>query len=453
MKRAESMQKWWNSDYPQYDEDGNLMAPADILSAGHGMLSEQQRQALIKYAPGFVGNAQGIQYFYRSEANVNLLRAISSDSQDNAQSSLEIEGVYIPQGVRDTAKSILEHYDSLKDEGLDAQIITFEVKTWKGDKNHWDDVKAAVAIGDLDQADSITYLTHGIDTNAQESLEGHMDATISLYNQETQIFDQNNQKGKKHAAVAWMNYEAPEGPSDGDLSVLDNDKAIAGGHRYAQDLDTLNTLRGEQNIRLNNVSHSYGTDTTFAGMAEMQTQVDSAVFLGSAGLPQDLVEAVNEGQQPLAVTPRDIAYTHASEDMIAPLGYAKWWKKENPSALEGATEISSEGGYGRSGQYFQDTDGHALFNEDGLEGYLKEGTSSRYQTGLWITGYRDQIGTLLSYVDRSDLQVAWRGADIYGYEPANERKNMSSAEDLEKLKEYARAHGIEWESIQDGDPQ
>lgn len=279
-----------------------------------------------------------------------------------------------------------------------------------------------------------------------------MDATQSLYDQETQVFDHSGEKGKKHATVAWMNYEAPEGPLDGDLTVLDNDKAYAGGHRYAQDLDTLNTLRGEQNIRLNTVAHSYGTDTTFAGMTKMKTSVDSTVFLGSAGLPQELVKAVNSGQQHLAVDPKNIAYTHASEDGIAPLGYGKWWNKENPDTLDGATEISSDGGYGRSGQYFQDTDGHSLYAEKDLEGYLKAGTASRYQTGLWTTGHRDQIGPLLDYVDRSDLQVKEMGPDIYGYEPANERKDMSSAEDIERLKEYARDHDIEWDRVQDGDP-
>lgn len=184
----------------------------------------------------------------------------------------------------------------------------------------------------------------------------------------------------------------------------------------------------------------------------MKTEVDSTVFLGSAGLPQELVKAVNSGQQHLAVDPKNIAYTHASEDATAPLGYIKWWNKENPDTLDGATEISSEGGYGRGGQYFQDTDGHGLFDENGLEGYLKEGTSSRYQTALWTTGHRDQIGPLLDYVDRSDVKVKEMGPDIYGYEPANERKSMSSAEDIERLKAYARDHDIEWDRVQDGDP-
>ncbi len=452
VQRAKDVQKWWNAKEPTMDKEGRITGSADAQQSGYGMLSEDQRLALMKYAPGFVGNAQGVQYAYRSEANVNLLSVLSSGPDDSRGIPLSLEGLWISQGVRDTAKNALDHYEDLVKHGYPAQIVTFEVNTSRIDENHWDDVKAAISVGNLDEAESISYLTHGIDTNAQESLNGHMDATQSLYNQETQIFDHNGQKGKKHAAVAWMNYEAPEGPLDGDLTVLDNDKAYAGGHRYAQDLDTLNTLRGEQNIRLNTVAHSYGTDTTFAGMSEMKTSVDSAVFLGSAGLPQELVKAVNSGQQHLAADLKNIAYTHASEDGIAPWGYSKGWKKEHPDALVGATEINSDGGYGRSGQYFQDTDGHSLYAEKDLEGYLKAGTASRYQTGLWTTGHRDQIGPLLDYVDRSDLQVKEMGPDIYGYEPANERKDMSSAEDIERLKEYARDHDIEWDRVQDGDP-
>lgn len=453
VQRAKNVQKWWNSNYPQYDEDGNLKEAADTVPAGHGLLSEKHRQALIKFAPGFVGNTQGIQYRYRSEANMNALRALSSDPKDNVQSPLSLKGSWVPPEVREAAKNTLDKYDSLISHGYPAQIVTFEVNTWKGDTNHWDDVKAAISIGDLDNAESISYLTHGIDTNAQEGLTGHIDAAQSLYNQETRIFNHNGQEGKKHATVAWMNYEAPKGPDDKDFTVLANDKAITGGHRYAQDLDTLNTLRGDQNIRLNTVVHSYGTTTTFAGMTEMKTQVDSAVFLGSAGLPQPLVKAVKSGQQHLAVNPKDIAYTHASEDRTAPLGYIAWWHKENPDTLDGVTEISSEGGYGRSGQYFQDTDGHSLYAEGDLEGYLKEGTSSRYQTGLWTTGYRDQIGPLLKYIDQSDVHIKKLAPDVYVYEIPNERKDMSSGGDMEKLKGYAQNHNIDWDSVQDGDPR
>lgn len=456
VQRAKDMQKWWNAKAPTVDKEGRITDSKDAQKSDYGMLSEDQRLALMKYAPGFVGNAQGVQYAYRSEANLNLLSVLSSDSDDSRGIPLSLDSVNIPSGVRETAKNALDHYEALRSEGLDSQIVTFEVTTSPHDSNSWDDVKAAISVGNLDEAESVSYLTHGIDTNAQESLDGHMEATQSLYNEEERLFKDNRKENEpitKHAAVAWMNYEAPEGPLDRDLTVLDNDKAYAGGHRYAQDLDTLNTLRGEQNIRLNTVAHSYGTDTTFAGMTEMKTSVDSAVFLGSAGLPQELVKAVNSGQQHLAADLKNIAYTHASEDGIAPWGYSKGWKKEHPDALVGATEINSDGGYGRSGQYFQDTDGHSLYAEKDLEGYLKDGTASRYQTGLWTTGHRDQIGPLLDYVDRSDLQVKEMGPDIYEYEPANERKSMSSAEDIERLKAYARDHDIEWDRVQDGDPR
>lgn len=440
----------WNAGAPEFDAEGRIVGSADAQEPGYGVLSEEQRLALLTYAPGLVGNTQGVQYTYRSEANLNLLSVLSSDSAHSRGIPLSIEELAIPQGVRDAASNALGHYEALKGEGKEAQIITFEINTAPLDKFHWDDVKAAISVGNLDEAESVSYLTHGIDNNAQENLSSHMKAARSLYRQEEGIFQSNNQSGKKHAVVAWMNYEAPEGPFDGDLSVLDNDKAYAGGQRYAQDLDTLNTLRGEETIRLNTVAHSYGTGVTFAGMTEMKTKVDSAVFLGSAGLPQGLTKAVRAGEQHLAVDLEDIAHTRASEDLTAWMGYGKWLNKERPATLEGSTKLSADGGYSSDGHYFQDTDGHALYDENGLESYLKEGASALYQTGLWTTGHGDQVGQFLDYVDPSDQQIRERGSNSYTYGPTNDRKDMSSTEDIEKLQEYARAHGIDWDSLQKG---
>lgn len=458
VKRAESMMEWWNGDLPTLDEEGAIVKSPNRDDAGGGRLSEEQRMAFLQYAPAFIGNSQGIQYTYRSAANLTVLGLFSSNIEHREKyakdSPLSTEDLVLPDGVRKAAEAMIGQYENLNKDRYDPQILTFEVTTSLVDDFHWDDVKAAISIGNLDTADSISYLTHGIANNAQENLPHHVTAAKSLYDGENYTLARyENSDVSSHATVAWMNFEAPQHPDKYDLSVLNNDKAIAGGHRYAQDLDTLNTLRGAENIRLNTVAHSYGTGATFSGMTEMKTPVDSAFFIGSAGLPQDLVEKVKSGEVILAVDSRNIAYAKASEDGIAGLGYAKFWNKANPSELDGATELSAEGGYTTSGQYLQDTDGHGLYYEGSLEGYIKEGTALYHYVPLWTTDNREHIGLLLDYVNPDDLRPARLGPDVYGLEPANERTEMTSAEDIAKLKEYAADHSIPWEDVQESIPQ
>ncbi|MFW0180678.1 alpha/beta hydrolase [Rothia sp. P5766] len=469
VQRAKDTQKWWNAQNQFTDDKGNWRSINADDQVPPGTLNEAQRKALIQYAPGLVGNMQGIQYTYRSEANVNLVRILSQDSEEARNlervdglklpdSPFNLEKLHLPDNVRGTARNMLKQYEENKANYPDVQIITFEVSTGSLDEEHWDDVKAAFVLGNLDKAESISYLTHGIDNSAlrDSDVNSHIRSAGSLYKAEESAIIHHgniitgNGSAPQHATVAWMNYEAPKGPAE-DLSVLDNDKAHEGGHRYAQDLDTLNTLRGEDNIRLNTVAHSYGTDTTFSGMTEMKTQVDSAVFLGSAGLDQKQVDDVQAHPDHLAVDINNIAYTHASEDIVAPMGYLKFWNKTNPSDIltpDGAkpTELTSDGGYTQDGNYLQDTDGHALYDEDGLEGYLKPGTSALDQTALWTTGHRDKIGRLLEYVDPSDFtEIKSVGPNNYTYVPANDRKTPVSQEEL---REYARARGINWEDVQ-----
>lgn len=91
VQRAKDIQKWWNAKAPTIDNEGRITGSKDAQKSGYGMLSEEQRLALMKYAPGFVGNAQGVQYAYRSEANVNLLSVLSSDPGDSRGIPLSLD--------------------------------------------------------------------------------------------------------------------------------------------------------------------------------------------------------------------------------------------------------------------------------------------------------------------------------------------------------------------------
>lgn len=376
-ENARLTQVWWNAEL-QFDENGKYLSSKDAQPATYGLMSERQREALMRYAPGFVGNMQGISYSHRSIANENLLRMVSSDPDDRKDMEMPYEiKVEIAQNIGDTAHKTLAEQEKLREEypDTDIQIITMEFSTLSGDSDSWDDIKAAVSVGNLDSAENISYIAHGIKTNPERSVDNHADGAAGLYEQ----MEYNGVTN--HATVAWMNYEAPKGAPN--IAVWSNDKAHAGGHRFAQDVDTLNTIRGGQDkIRVNVVGHSYGTDVVFSALTEMKTKADSAAMLASAGLDKDQVEKVRNGEITLALEDnpyqagaKNFYYSEAVKDLIFKIGRAPW-SKDIPAHVPGATRFSAETDFSEE---YEDVDGHDLFIEEGgtRQGFLSNTTARR----------------------------------------------------------------------------
>lgn len=388
VRNALLVQEWWNAEL-SFDKNGKYISSTDKKPDLYGLMSEEQRQALIQYAPGFVGNMQGIAYSHRSMANINLLKMLSSNPQDHVGSPYEVKGD-IAENIGDTAHRILAKQSRLQEDNpdIDIQIPTMEFSTISGDDDSWNDIKAAASVGNLDSAGNVSYIAHGINTNPEKSFDNHVDGAEGLYREMSRngITD--------HATVGWMNYEAPKGPPD--TAVWSNDKAHEGGHRFAQDIDTLNTVRGGQDkIRVNVVGHSYGTGVVFSALTEMQTKADSASMLASAGLDKNQVEKVNSGEIALAVEGRPLRtenvnfyYSEAAKDGIYKLGRASW-SKGVPSDIEGSIPFTAE--TDPSGRY-EDVDGHDLFIAEGgdKQGFLSE-TTARRDLAYIVAGEENRI--------------------------------------------------------------
>lgn len=388
VRRAQDVQKWWNAEL-SFSESGKYLSSHDEQGAGYGLLSEEQRQALMLYAPGLVGNMQGIDYSHRSQANENLLRLLSSDPADRKGLPYTLN-VDVAPHIAKTAYRLLDKQSKLQNEfvDIDIQIVTMDLSTITGDSDSWNDIKAAVSIGNLDSAGNVSYLVHGINNNPETTSDNYIDGVKGLYQQARHSGVSN------HATVAWMNYEAPKAPPD--FGVWSNEKTHEGGHRLTQDLDTLNTVRGGQdNIRLNVVGHSYGTSVVFSALTEMKTTADSATLLASAGLDKDQVAAVNSGKISLALADnpnspgaKNIYYTDTWKDWIYRLGQLPA-SKVDPSSLTGATRFTS--GVDPAGVY-EDVDGHNFFIPEGSnrQGFLSN-TTARRDLAYIIGGMENKI--------------------------------------------------------------
>jgi pimeloyl-ACP methyl ester carboxylesterase len=140
---------------------------------------------------------------------------------------------------------------------------------------------AAVSIGDLDAAASVTYAVPGMGATTI-----HMTGWAKSSQNLQSILPSGS------AVVAWIGYKTPAVPSPfGDLGVLDLNYAVGGGDKLAAGLGGLAAVRGDSKPDLSIVAHSYGTTTAAVALTHPDVHVENFITVGSAGLPDSLQTA------------------------------------------------------------------------------------------------------------------------------------------------------------------
>jgi len=214
--------------------------------------------------------------------------------------------------------------------------------------------RANIAFGDVDDADQITTLTHGIRTDLgslDEWARGSADLQSALTNElERTGSDQTT------AVVLVMDWD-----SGGVLSVGGIDRPDAGASRLSQTWRGLHAVNPD--AQLDAGAHSLGTTMTGQAVADNPGLVSNVWFFGSAGVTSqtgdEIAEQIRSGQTQLSAT-------HADDDSIAEWGRKDWLGSlhaEDPRDIPGVEEFSSNGGvvpgYGSpEGEYGESTDSH-----------------------------------------------------------------------------------------------
>jgi len=214
--------------------------------------------------------------------------------------------------------------------------------------------RANIAFGDVDDADQITTLTHGIRTDLgslDEWARGSADLQSALTNElERTGSDQTT------AVVLVMDWD-----SGGVLSVGGIDRPDAGASRLSQTWRGLHAVNPD--AQLDAGAHSLGTTMTGQALADNPGMVSNVWFFGSAGVTSqagdEIAEQIRLGQTQLSAT-------HADDDSIAAWGRREWLgslHSTDPRNIPGVEEFSSNGGvvpgYGSpEGEYGESTDSH-----------------------------------------------------------------------------------------------
>ena len=327
------------------------------VSVWWALLSESEREALINKDPEKYGNLNGIDMASRAKANDLVLngridaaghRIPGTGLLEKAQKEYdEAKAAYERDkdsfwGRQYSDDEALERYRNAEnklndllaikkalDGNSDISLIALEF----GERG--DNVRAALAIGDVDNAKHVTTLVPGMTTSCRRSTDLNLGYVRNMIEAAE---DAGGAEKGSVAAVAWMGYEAPPHPEELDFSVASTHKAEVGGQKLNGFLTGIHSWRSERGMDVHQsaITHSYGSTTGGFAMRDIgEGVVDDFVYTGSPG---SAVHSVGT----LGVDP-DHTWVSAIplHDDVQGMG-PDWTFGRDPKELEGIGHLSGD---------------------------------------------------------------------------------------------------------------
>ena len=327
------------------------------VSVWWALLSESEREALINKDPEKYGNLNGIDMASRAKANDLVLngridaaghRIPGTGLLEKAQKEYdEAKAAYERDkdsfwGRQYSDDEALERYRNAEnklndllaikkalDGNSDISLIALEF----GERG--ENVRAALAIGDVDNAKHVTTLVPGMTTSCRRSTDLNLGYARNMIEAAE---DAGGAEKGSVAAVAWMGYEAPPHPEELDFSVASTHKAEVGGQKLNGFLTGIHSWRSERGMDVHQsaITHSYGSTTGGFAMRDIgEGVVDDFVYTGSPG---SAVHSVGT----LGVDP-DHTWVSAIplHDEVQGMG-PDWTFGRDPKELEGIGHLSGD---------------------------------------------------------------------------------------------------------------
>ncbi|MBP3044491.1 alpha/beta hydrolase family protein [Arthrobacter jiangjiafuii] len=367
---------WWTAMNPQ---------------TGTGTPFSTRQDLLLTKFPEVFGNLEGLPYTARDHANQTALKSAIADLEAQlAQKQCLLDGTDGDGGMPPLAvvveNSLLQkQLDGLHNIQKALQVpggwATRQLISFTEDNPPL----AAVSIGDLDTADSVTYAVPGMGTTSYKDMTGWTKSGQNLHD----LLPQGS------AVVAWIGYETPPEPTleNPDLGVRDVNLAVAGGHKLGGALGGLAAVRGEIMPQVNIVAHSYGTTTAAVALTQPGIHVDNFITLGSAGLPDNVDTAadLNAGQVYSGHARDKMPWETESGDQWAWIGRETSRDHTvNPMDSEFGSHAFGTDTGGDAGRVVTDHSTHMSDNGE-QAGYLDKGTESLKNTARAIKGETELI--------------------------------------------------------------
>jgi len=311
-------------------------------------LSDAERRALIEEYADRLGGLAGVPYADRDAANRLVLDRL-----------LEDPGV--PGSQRDALAAVRAALDEAAALGTTVQLVTLDFPEGA-------DPRAAIAFGDLDEAEYVGMVVPGMDNTVTKDMSKLTTAAYNLYEEQGALAGPDSSR----ATIAWMGYQTPGAVPN--LAVLGEGRAKDGAGYLTSELGGLHAT-GPDDRRVTVFAHSYGTRTATYSLSEGGS-ADALVMFGSPGVAEPVTSAAD-----LDVPAGEVYATRAEADGVAPIGLFGSGNLDPLDAGFGAEVFSSDG---RPGYDSVDDHGMLLADESNGEkqGYLDRGSDSLHDMAL-----------------------------------------------------------------------
>ncbi|HSP76441.1 MAG TPA: alpha/beta hydrolase [Cryobacterium sp.] len=357
--------------------DALLTAPP-AASAVAGLwtdLGAAERSSLLAAAPRLVGNLEGVPFRERGRANARYLtQSLADVTQRLADATDGNERAVLTRelAVLTQIKSALRTPD-----GAPRRSLILLDPTGGG--------RAAIALGNPDTADFVTYLVPGMNYAVEQQIVNWTDTAGAVYAEQIAVLRQSGAGQSRPgeigesgdsgggvasvATIAWIGYETPHLFNVGGTGL-----AEAGADFLEQSALGIAADRGTRQPHVSVLAHSYGSTVALTALARGTFGVDALVLVGSPGSQVQSVDSLN-------VAPGNVYVGSADWD---PTVNSAFFGSDPGAESYGANALGVSGGRDRvTGSWLTGSVGH--------NAYFDSGSESLHNMALIGTGNADLV--------------------------------------------------------------
>ncbi|WP_146134280.1 alpha/beta hydrolase [Glaciihabitans tibetensis] len=262
-----------------------LAAPpaATEVTGWWASLDSAATATLAEAAPQLVGNLEGIPASVRNEANRRWLNQSITSREDTAATS---DSRTLAAQAERELHMLGEVEDALgTQKSVPARSLLSVDPEGQG--------RAAVVLGDLAEADYVTFLVPGMFFTIDGQINDWTDDAARIYDEQVSWLNlisetDSEEAAKTVAVIAWMGYETPNLTNIGSLDLAEKGRdALAGA------IQGLLAERSSDEPYVSVVAHSYGTTAALMAVTEYDFSIDALALVGSPGSAAQSVDELH----------------------------------------------------------------------------------------------------------------------------------------------------------------
>ena len=319
--------------------------PSKTVTEWWSGLDGESRTSLSTAAPRLVGNLDGVPARERGRANLRFLGRTLSDLKAGLSAATGPERARITRelAVLDQVRTALLP----SKDGPRRSLLLLDTAAGG---------RAAIALGNPDTAEYVSYLVPGMNYGVREQLVNWAATADDLYAEQSAVLARRASPGERPAdvaTIAWIGYETPDLFSVGGL-----DRAEAGADFLEESWLGVRSARGAEQPFISVFGHSYGSTVSLVALARGSVEVDAFVMVGSPG-------SGSQSADDLAVADGNVFVGEADWD---PAVNSAFFGSDPGAAAYGAHTLGVDGARDRvTGRWLNGSLGHNAYFTPGSE--------------------------------------------------------------------------------------